>query len=123
MRRGGGGFDYAAEAIVWHPTRDRAKSFLRAMWIYNRWYAAREARAGRTPEGLRLRSWVPLVQPIRARRRWGQSVGPDRRWLGVNGVRPSRRESLVAVPLIYVFLPYYSGVAQARGWFDGRRLR
>lgn len=119
----GAALSYAAEAIVWHPTRVSAKSFLRAVWIYNRWYAAREARAGRTPEALRLRSWVPLVQPVRARRRWRLSVGPDRRWLGANGVRPSRRESLVALPLIYVFLPYFSGFAQARGWFDGRRLR
>ena len=119
----GAALSYAPEAIVWHPTRDRAKSFLRAIWIYNRWYAAREARAGRTPEGLRLRSWVPLVQPIRARRRWRLSFGPDRRWLGANGVSPNRREYITALPLIYVFLPYYSGVAQARGWFDGRRLR
>ena len=119
----GAALSYAENAVVWHPTRTRAKSFLRAVWIYNRWYAAREARAGRTPEALRLRSWVPLVQPVRARRRWRLSVGPDRRWLGLNGVQPSRRESLLALPLIYVFLPYYSVAAQARGWFDGRRLR
>jgi glycosyltransferase involved in cell wall biosynthesis len=119
----GAALSYAAEAIVWHPTRDRARSFLRAVWVYNRWYAAREARAGRTPEALRLRSWVPLVQAVRARRRWRLSVGPDRRWLGANGVHPSWHESLLALPLIYVFLPYYSVFAQARGWFDGRRLR
>lgn len=119
----GAALSYAPEAIVWHPTRTRAKSFLRAVWIYNRWYAAREVRAGRTPEALRLRSWVPLVQPVRARRRWRLSVGPDRRWLGANGVHPSWHESLLALPLIYVFLPYYSVFAQARGWLDGRRLR
>jgi GT2 family glycosyltransferase len=119
----GAALSYAPDAIVWHPTRDRAKSFLRAVWIYNRWYAAREARARRTPEALRLRSLVPLVQPVRARRRWRLSVGPDRQWLGANGVNPSRREWLLTLPLIYVFLPYFSSVAQARGWFDGRRLR
>lgn len=119
----GAALSYAAEAIVWHPTRDRAKSFLRAVWIYNRWYAVREARAGRTPEALRIRSLVPLVQPVRARRRWRLSVGPDRRWLAANGVHPSWRESLVALPLIYVFLPYFSFFAQARGWLDGRKLR
>ena len=93
----GAALSYAPDAIVWHPTRDRAKSFLRAIWIYNRWYAAREARAGRTPEGLRLRSWVPLVQPYRARRRWRLSFGPDRRWLGLNGVSPNRREYAACV--------------------------
>jgi glycosyltransferase involved in cell wall biosynthesis len=119
----GARLDYAAEAVVWHPTRTRAKSFLRAVWIYNRWYAAREARAGRTPEALRLRSLVPVVQPFRARRRWRLSFGPDRRWLAANGVTPSLRESLLALPLIYVFLPYFASCAQARGWLDGRRLR
>jgi hypothetical protein len=114
---------YAADAKVWHPTRDRARAFLRAMWIYNRWYAARESRARRTPEALKLKSLVPIVQTVRARRRWRLSIGPDRRWLGLNGVSPSRRETLSALPLIYVFLPYFSSAAQARGWLDGRRLR
>lgn len=114
---------YAPDAVVWHPTRNRARPFLRAVWIYNRWYAARESRAGRVPEGLRLRSWVPLVQTFRARRRWRLSVGPDRRWLGLNDVRPSTVETLSALPIMYVVLPYLSGMAQLQGWRDGRRLR
>jgi glycosyltransferase involved in cell wall biosynthesis len=115
---------YAPDAIVWHPTRDRGRPFLRAVWIYNRWYAAREARAGRLPEGLKLRSWVPVVQRVRARRRWGQSLdGPDRRWLAANDVRARPRERLTALPLMYLVVPYLSGVAQLVGWRDGKRLR
>jgi glycosyltransferase involved in cell wall biosynthesis len=114
---------YAGEATVWHPTRDGARAFLRAVWIYNRWYAARETRSGRLPEGLKLRSWVPLVQTFRARRRWGRSIGPDRRWLGLNGIEPRTRETLAALPLMYLLVPYLRGAAQLQGWRDGRRLR
>jgi hypothetical protein len=114
---------FAEAAMVSHPTRDSARSFLRAVWIYNRWYAARESRADRLPEGLKLRSWVPVVQPLRSRRRFGRSLGPDRRWLGANGVHPSRWETLRALPAMYLLVPYLSGLAQLRGWRDGRRLR
>jgi glycosyltransferase involved in cell wall biosynthesis len=114
---------YAPEAVVWHPTRNHARAFLRAVWIYNRWYAAREARAGRLPDGLKLRSWVPAVQRIRSRRRTGRSLDPDRRWLAANGVHADLRERLSALPLMYLVVPYVGGAAQLRGWRDGRRLR
>jgi GT2 family glycosyltransferase len=115
--------DYAPEAFVWHPARVAGRKFVRAVWIYNRWYAAREARARRLPEGLKLRSWVPVVQTFRARRRWRSSIGPDRSWLGANGVEPGFGETILSLPLIYLFVPYLRGVAQLRGWWDGRRLR
>jgi hypothetical protein len=114
---------YADDVVVWHPTRDRARPLLRAHWIYNRGYAAREARAGRLPEGLKLRSWVPLVQPLRARRRWGLSIGPDQRWLEENGIRPGTLETMKALPVMYLLMPYLYGVAQVRGWLEGRSLR
>ena len=114
---------YAPEAMVWHPAREQAKPFLRAVWIYCRWYAARESRAGRLPEGLKLRNWVPLVQPIRARRRYGRSLGPDRMWLAENGVRPTAWQVAAALPLMYLLVPYLRGAAELQGWWDGRRLR
>jgi len=113
---------YADDVVVWHPTRNRARPYLRALWIYNRGYAEREGRAGRLPQGLRLREWVPLVQPLRARIRWGRSLGPDRRWLGENGISPTPMENLKALPIMYVVVPYLRGVAQLQGWRDGRRL-
>jgi glycosyltransferase involved in cell wall biosynthesis len=114
---------YAPEAVVWHPARTRAKSFLRALWIYNRWYAARESRAGRRPEGLKLRWWVPVAMTVRSRRRWGRTLGPDRSWLAANDVRPGVVETLKALPLMYLLVPYLRGAAQLQGWWDGRRLR
>jgi hypothetical protein len=93
------------------------------VWIMNRWYAAREARAGRTPSAVKLRCWVPVVSTLRARRRRELSFGLDRRRLGAHGVRPRLRDNLVALPLLYLVLPYVRNAAQLRGWWDGRRLR
>jgi GT2 family glycosyltransferase len=114
---------FGRDALVHHPTRNSARPFLKAAWIYNRWYAVRESRARRLPEGLKLRSWVPFVQPIRARRRWGRSMGPDRQWLGQQGVVPTTGETLLALPLMYMLMPYLGGLAQLKGWWEGRRLR
>jgi glycosyltransferase involved in cell wall biosynthesis len=115
--------DYAPEALLWHPARVHARSFLRALWVYNHGYAAREARARRLPEGLKLRNWVPVVQTLRSRRRWGRPIGPDRRWLEENGVRPSTAETLRTLPVIYLLVPYLRGAAQLQGWWAGRQLR
>jgi hypothetical protein len=119
----GASLSFASGAVVWHPTRDEARRFLRAQWIYSRGYAARESRAGRLPQELRLRSLVPVVSLARSRRWWGRSYGPDRRWLGENGVVPTRRETLRALPLMYLVVPYLRATAQFMGWRDGRRLR
>lgn len=114
---------FAPDAELGHPTRDRARPFLRNEWVMNRWYAAREARAGRRPHALKLRFWVPIVPPLRWRRRTRGSFGLDRRRLAVSGVQPRALDDLRAAPLLYLLLPYVKGAAQLRGWWDGRRLR
>jgi GT2 family glycosyltransferase len=119
----GASLSYGPDVVVWHPTRNRAKPFLRAQWIYSRGYAAREGREGRLPQGLRLRALVPVVQPLLARRGWGRSVGPDRKWLGENGVEPTVAETAKALTIMYLVLPYLRAAAQFVGWADGRRLR
>ena len=114
---------FGDDVVVWHPTRDRAKPFLRAHWIYSRGYGVREGEAGRTPHDLRWKALVPIVSVFRTRRWWGRSIGPDRRWLGENGVTPTRFETLIALPLLYLFLPYFRAAAQFAGWREGRRTR
>ena len=114
---------YVHEAVVWHPARLRARSFLHALWVYNRWYAARASRAGVRPDAAKVRCLVPLVSTLRARRRQGRPLGLDHTWLAANGVEPGRAESLRALPLIYVLVPYLRAAAQIRGWWDGRALR
>jgi glycosyltransferase involved in cell wall biosynthesis len=119
----GASISFGSDVVVWHPTRERASQFLRAQWIYSRGYGAREGRAGRIPSDLRPRSLFPIVPVMRTRRWWGRSYGPDRRWLGENGVVPMRIETLKALPLMYLVVPYMRAVAQFCGWLDGRRLR
>jgi glycosyltransferase involved in cell wall biosynthesis len=119
----GASLAFDPEVVAWHPTRDRARPFLRAQWIYCHGYGARESRAGRFPRDLRLRSLVPIVPQVRSRRWWGRSLGPDRRWLGENGVVPTRTETLKALPLMYLVVPYLRIAAQFLGWLDGRELR
>jgi glycosyltransferase involved in cell wall biosynthesis len=114
---------YDPAARVWHPTRQEPSRFLRNLWSMNRSYGAFEARSGRRPLGLRPRSWVPFVQTLRARMRFGLSLRLDRRWLGQNGVTPRLRDDLLAVPLIYLVIPYLRCAAQTQGWWEGRRAR
>jgi GT2 family glycosyltransferase len=115
---------YSPEAVVWHPTRDRARSVLRAHWIYSRGYAARAVSRGEKPDGLKLRNWMPILPVMRSRRRFGVSLtGPDATWLAENGVRLSSMQKLKTLPIIYVLLPYTRALAQARGAMDGRRRR
>ena len=119
----GADLTYAAEAIVSHPVRTSGRVLVRALWKYNRGYAVHAARAGVTPEGLKIRSLVPFVQTFRARRRWGRSIGPDRRWLRSNGVEAGIGETLVATAIMYIVLPYLGSAAQLMGWRDGRDQR
>jgi glycosyltransferase involved in cell wall biosynthesis len=114
---------YAPDAVAWHPTRNRARPFLRAQWIYSRGFAVREGRSGRVPAGIAPKAWIPFVPHIRARRWWGRSVGPDKRWLAENGVTPTATENLTAILLMYLVVPYVRAFAQVRGWLEGRRLR
>jgi hypothetical protein len=109
--------------VVWHPTRSSGRSLLRALWKYNHGYAIHEGRAGGIPDAVKLRSWVPLVQTVRSRRRFGRSLGPDRTWLRKNGVEPTVAETLRTLPILYVIIPYLRSVAQLQGWIRGRRLR
>jgi GT2 family glycosyltransferase len=110
-------------AVVRHPTRDRAGAVLRKVWAVNRRYAARETRERRRPAGLKAREWVPLVQPLRARRRHGRSLRLDRRRLAASGVAPTLWEDAAALPLLYLVVPYLRGLAQLHGWWEARSAR
>lgn len=114
---------FAEDAVVGHPTRDEARPFLRTVWIMNRWYAAREARARRRPERLKLRYWIPFYSAVRSRRRFGYSLRLDRRRLQEHGLAPSAALELQALPIMYILMPYYQAAAQLWGWWEGRRLR
>lgn len=115
----GGRLVLSRRAVVWHPTRDKGAAFLRKVWRTHRSYGARLGRAGRLPHELRL--LIPLVAPIRARRRAGRSIRPDRIRLGDNGVRPTVAEDVRCLLAMYGLIPYVAGVALLLGWLEGRR--
>ena len=114
---------FARDATVRHPTRNGAAPFLRKVWAVNRRYAEREAAAGRKPEGLKLRSWMPVVQTARGRRRVGRPFGLDRGRLAESGVRADFVDELRALPLLYLLVPYLAGAAQIAGRRAGKRRR
>jgi glycosyltransferase involved in cell wall biosynthesis len=114
---------YGADAVVWHPTRSSGKSLLRALWKYNRGYAVHAGRRGEIPEAVQLRSWVPIVQTFRARRRFGLTLGPNKPWLAANDVKPTVCELALAFPIMYLVVPYLRCFAQFDGWREGRALR
>ncbi len=122
-RASGARLEFARDAVVWHPTHNRAGPFIRKFLEANRSYAVRQSRVGRRPEALKFRSLVPLVQPARGRRRSGRSLSFDRRRMSESGVAPSLLQHLLGVVFIYFILPYTAALAQLSGWWQGRRLR
>lgn len=114
---------FAPQAVVWHPTRDAARPFLRKVWMVSRCYAVRQRRLGRRPAGLKLRHWFPLVGTLRARRQRGRSLLLDRRRLTAHGARPRLWDDVRALPLIYLLVPYLKHAAHLRGWRDGLRVK
>ena len=81
------------------------------------------AACGRAQPCGQLRSWVPVVQTYRSRRRFGISIGPNKAWLAENDVKPTVRELVQALPIMYFVIPYLRCFAQFVGWRDGRALR
>jgi GT2 family glycosyltransferase len=121
--RAGARICFVPDAVVWHPVREDARAFLRKVWAVNARYAVRESRARRRPEGLRLRSWVPVVQPLRARRRAGKPIGLDASRVTTTTTQADWWANLRTLPFMYLVLPYVANVAQLAGWRRGRALR
>ena len=74
----GAQLQYAADAVVSHPARTSGRSLMRALWKYNRGYAVHAARDGEVPDGVKLRSWVPVVQTLALAGAGGGPSGPIR---------------------------------------------
>jgi glycosyltransferase involved in cell wall biosynthesis len=114
---------YARDAVVSHPTRQRGRDVLKTQWVYSRAYAEQAAMHRRPVNGLRLREWVPVVGTIRSRRRAGVALTPATAWIAENGVRPSWPERVLALPLMYLVLPYTRNTAMVVGAVRGNRTR
>jgi len=114
---------FAREPAVYHPARDRARTFLGKVWTVNRRHGTRVSRTGQRPDGVTLRAWVPLVQTVKSRRRSGRGLLLDRTRLADSGIAPSLLDEARTLPFLYVVVPYLGRTAQVVGWWEGRRLR
>lgn len=114
---------FAPTAVVWHPTFDSARALLWRIWFVGRWRGARLAKTGRRPYPLRLRWWIPIVPTWRARRRLDQPTLLDSPRLAEAALRPRLWDAARALAVVYVLIPYLSGVAQLVGWWSFRRER
>jgi glycosyltransferase involved in cell wall biosynthesis len=120
--RGGALLRYAAEPVVTHPTRDDARGFLRAIYIYSQGWAERKQRDGELPFGLRARNWIPVLPTVISRRRYGMSVlSPDPANLARSGATPRTVDKLLAPVITYLVVPYVRNVGQVSGWLRARR--
>jgi len=119
--RSGGRLAYSKDAVVWHPTANSRRYYLHKLWVANSAYAAHTAQAGETPDGLRLREWLPIIQTVRSRLRWGRPLTLNRHRLAESGTRASVLEHLAALPMIYLVVPYLRCTAQVSGARAARR--
>ncbi len=112
---------YSADAVVWHPTRDDAGGILRTQWVRCRSYAKRMTWRREQVEGLKLRSWVPVLHTARGRRKAGMPFTIATPWIAENGVRPTFAQRTLSLPIVYLLVPYWRNVAEVAGAIDGRR--
>ena len=112
---------FSRAADMAHPARSSTRAVLRKVRDMHRSYAVREARAGRRPDGLKVRNLVPVVQTLRARLRMGRSFGLDPQRLHDSGIGVGRLRRIFVLPLIYVAVPYAGSLGQLLGWLDVQR--
>jgi glycosyltransferase involved in cell wall biosynthesis len=113
----------AEAAVVWHPTRDRARQLLRKVWATSRRAGMLQARSGMGPGIRSLTFWVPPYD-MATRRRWnGSPLTLDRRRLEKHGVRITLADELRALPLMYLVVPVVMRVARTIGWIEERSPR
>ena len=114
---------YAAEVVVWHPTRASARAFIGKVWTVNRRHGIRVSRRGERPSGAGFRGWVPILQTLRNRVGAGRPLALERRRLDASGILVTTWDRARALPVIYLVVPYVGAAAQLVGWWQGRRLR
>jgi len=114
---------YAADVVVWHPTRASARAFIGKVWTVNRRHGIRLSRRSERPSGAGLRAWVPILETLRNRVGAGRPLALERRRLDASGIHVTTWDRARALPVIYLVVPYVGAAGQLVGWWQGRRLR
>jgi GT2 family glycosyltransferase len=113
---------YAPRAIVYHPTLDDGRAFLRKVWKTNRWAGVRRTRAGYRVELRSALSFVPVLGVALARREAFRPAGRlQHERLRAAGVTVSWWDEVRALGLLYAVVGYISSLARVRGWLQSRR--
>jgi glycosyltransferase involved in cell wall biosynthesis len=112
---------FTADAVVEHPARQSTRLALRKIWANARWDATRKRRAGRRPTTRQGVASLPLFGRVLARRSLGLSLRIDRARLARYGLEPRLRDDLLAIPLIYLVVPFVRCCAGLYGWMAARR--
>jgi GT2 family glycosyltransferase len=112
----GGRLGFEPRAVVRHPTRDRPRELLTKLWRVQRALGVRDARAGQRPKLATVAS-IPILGPLRSRRRAGRPLRLDRERLAANGLAPPTPwEELQATALLYAVVPVVARAARFAGW-------
>jgi GT2 family glycosyltransferase len=117
----GGRLRYAPHAVVYHPTLDDRRSFLRKVWRTNRWAAIRRTRAGYRIRPSSVLTFVPVLGVAQARRHAFRSARRlERARLEAAGLTPTWTDELRALAVLYSVVGYVSSLARLRGWLASR---
>ena len=114
---GRGRLIYCPDAVVLHPTMDRARQFLHKVWRTSRWTATRRARSHKRPSLAGYFSFVPFIGVAHSRRMaLRPALGLELRRLRACGARPRLRDRIYAMMMIYFVVSHVAGFARLLGW-------
>lgn len=114
---GRGRLIYCPDAVVLHPTMDRARQFLHKVWRTSRWTATRRARSHKRPSLAGYFGFVPFIGVAHSRRMaLRPALGLELRRLRACGARPRLRDHIYAMTMLYFVVHYVAGFARALCW-------
>jgi glycosyltransferase involved in cell wall biosynthesis len=113
--RGGARLTYEPRAVVAHPTRGELGAVLRKLWRTQTAYGARIVDGRSALRRMSLGKLFPPLEVARNRRQAGRTLVLDRARLRENGVEPRLRDDLLALPFLYLIIPYGKRVAHLWG--------
>jgi GT2 family glycosyltransferase len=111
---------YAPSAVVWHPTVDSRREFLRKLRVTNTNAAIRRTRTERRLDRGAVAMLVPVAGQALARSGAGKPLArldPER--VAVDGRRPRRTTELRALAILYLWTGLVAGTARLVGWRIG----
>lgn len=115
---------YAPRAVVYHPTLDGPRAFLRKVWKTNRWGAVRRVRGGFRVQLRSATAFIPVLGVVLDRRRARRSPWRlQQSRLRASGLTVRWWEEVRALAVLYALVGYASSLARLCGWLEARSER